>query len=44
MPGFGAYPYRTLTFAGEAIPSLGHDDQLIAVFGIVSAARKNAAL
>jgi len=44
MPGFGAYPSRTVTFAGEAIPSLGHDEQLIAVFDIVSTARKNAAL
>jgi len=39
-----AYSNRTLAFAGEVVPSLGHDEQLIAVFGVLSAARKNAAL
>ena len=44
IAGIWAYPNRTLNFAGEVVPSLGHDEQLIAVFRIVSAARKNAAL
>jgi hypothetical protein len=44
LTGFGAYRYRTLTFAGEAIPGFGHNEQLIAVFHIMGTTRKNAAL
>jgi hypothetical protein len=44
LPGLGAYRNRTLTFAGEAIPGFGHNEQLIAVFHIMGTTRKNAAL